>query len=56
MKSTRRHFIKIATIGGIGLSFPLEKNTKIKHESAAINKPIVLSTWNFGVQANAAAW
>ena len=56
MKASRRHFIKIATIGGIGLTFSHEKNTKSKLVSSTINKPIVLSTWNFGVQANAAAW
>ena len=53
---TRRDFIKTAAVAGVGLAF-----TGVKAESnlrfpTKINKPIVVSTWRFGIEANAAAW
>jgi N4-(beta-N-acetylglucosaminyl)-L-asparaginase len=48
MKS-RREFLKVAAIGGLA---PLSALA----EQRAATKPIVLSTWNFGIQANAEAW
>lgn len=49
--TTRREFIKRSAIGsGVLLSAPL------KVPAAAPNKPIVISTWNFGLDANEAAW
>jgi N4-(beta-N-acetylglucosaminyl)-L-asparaginase len=49
--TTRRDFIKLSALGGgILASSPLLGNG---HEP---NKPIVISTWNFGLAANAAAW
>lgn len=53
---TRRDFIKTAAVAGVGLAF-----TGVKAESSLrfpnkINKPIVVSTWRFGIEANAAAW
>lgn len=47
---TRRQFLKTASFGGL---LPV---TSIFERTRAANKPIVLSTWNFGVAANEAAW
>ena len=53
---TRRDFIKTAAIAGAGLAFTRVKaDTNITIPSK-INKPIVLSTWRFGMEANVAAW
>jgi N4-(beta-N-acetylglucosaminyl)-L-asparaginase len=49
--TSRRSFIKMSALGsGILGSNPLLGNT------AQTEKPIVISTWNFGLDANAAAW
>src|SRR5688572_6945148 len=47
---TRRDFLKLTSLGGL---MPIS-NLWAKPTSSA--KPIVLSTWNFGIQANEAAW
>jgi N4-(beta-N-acetylglucosaminyl)-L-asparaginase len=49
--STRRDFIRTVTAGGIALSTPA-----LPSSGEGVNKPIVLSTWNFGLEANAEAW
>jgi N4-(beta-N-acetylglucosaminyl)-L-asparaginase len=48
--SSRRKFLKLAAFGGLA---PLSSLAVSTHD---VNKPIVLSTWNFGLQANAEAW
>ena len=49
--TSRRDFIRISALGtGILGVNPLHGRTTQPH------KPIVISTWNFGLQANAAAW
>ena len=53
---TRRDFIKTAAIAGAGLVFTGVKAETKNTIPTKINKPIVLSTWNFGIEANAAAW
>ena len=56
--ANRRNFIKTAAVGSIALAlnkFQSSEETTLE-EIGIINKPIVLSTWNFGVQANGAAW
>jgi N4-(beta-N-acetylglucosaminyl)-L-asparaginase len=56
--SNRRNFIKTAAVGSVALalqSFTSKESHTTKPQSK-INKPIVLSTWNFCVQANGAAW
>ncbi len=65
MKS-RREFIKIGTVGGVALlsanscaadQTPEEANVPVDFEpSQPITKPIVVSTWNHGLDANKAAW
>ncbi len=47
---TRRDFLKLTTLGGL---LPV---SDLFAKSQVANKPIVLSTWNFGLQANEAAW
>ena len=56
--SNRRNFIKTAAAGSVALalqSFTSKEEYLAKPKGKA-NKPIVISTWNFGVQANGAAW
>ncbi|MCO6161304.1 isoaspartyl peptidase/L-asparaginase family protein [Flavobacterium sp. NRK F7] len=54
----RRDFLKTTAAASVGLALysfkTKEENSNQK--SSAINKPIVLSTWNFGIQANEEAW
>ncbi len=47
---TRRDFLKLSTFGGL---LPV---SNLFAEQKAVTKPIVLSTWNFGLRANEAAW
>lgn len=54
--ANRRDFLKTAALGSVAIALnPFDANA-----SAPINpikgKPIVLSTWNFGIKANQAAW
>lgn len=46
--SSRRQFIQKLTVAGVGLSTTGNINFS--------NKPLVISTWNFGLAANEAAW
>ncbi|MEI6508152.1 MAG: N(4)-(beta-N-acetylglucosaminyl)-L-asparaginase [Bacteroidota bacterium] len=56
MKKNRRDFIKLSALGAI--SIPLKSFSKSPFEMSLSrpNKPIVLSTWNFGLKANEGAW
>jgi N4-(beta-N-acetylglucosaminyl)-L-asparaginase len=49
--TTRRKFLKLSALSAAAL--PL---TGAIAKSTTVNKPIVLSTWDFGMQANVAAW
>lgn len=56
--SNRRNFLKTAAAGSVALalqSFGSKDDNSVK-PNGKINKPIVISTWNFGVKANGAAW
>ena len=59
MINNRRNFIKTTAIASVALAL---NSFKGKSEKEALflskkgKKPIVLSTWNFGIQANEAAW
>lgn len=57
MKTHRRNFLKtgLAIAGAIALK-PFTGLSKSKLSAKAVNKPIVLSTWRFGLQANNVAW
>ena len=57
--SNRRNFIK--NLGALSLLLGASKisvnaQTPKKPASKKVNKPIVLSTWRFGIEANAEAW
>lgn len=57
--NNRRNFIKTAAIASAAValnSFKGNPEEEIDFSSKQGKKPIVLSTWNFGIQANAAAW
>lgn len=59
--ANRRNFIKTAAIGSVAIALNSFKSKEEKEEEILVidkkvNKPIVLSTWNFGIQANEAAW
>lgn len=59
MENTRRKFLKSAAIGTVGLSLTswTSNSAEQREVSSRVGtKPIVLSTWNFGLQANEAAW
>ncbi len=51
--TSRRKFIQLATAGATGLSVSplLASQTNVD-----VNKPIVISTWAFGMQSNEEAW
>jgi N4-(beta-N-acetylglucosaminyl)-L-asparaginase len=51
--TTRRKFLSVAALGASALSITRVFASSPKNE---VRKPIVLSTWNFGLQANEAAW
>lgn len=50
MKTTRRKFIQLSTAAA---ALPIASAFTT---TSATTKPIVISTWNFGLQANEAAW
>lgn len=58
--TNRRDFIKTAAAGSIALALPSfgtkEGESNLDTSEQKVNKPIVISTWNFGVKANGAAW
>ena len=57
--NSRRKFIKRSAVASLALALnPLDliANEPVQEKPTAVNKPIVLSTWNFGLQANAEAW
>ena len=58
--TNRRNFLKKTALATAGLALTSFKNTAQAHQTKvginAAQNPIVLSTWNFGLQANAAAW
>ena len=49
--TSRREFIKISALGGGMLS-----TVPVLGNAPAVRKPVVISTWNFGLNANVAAW
>ncbi|TLU99338.1 isoaspartyl peptidase/L-asparaginase family protein [Dyadobacter luticola] len=51
MKSNRRSFLRFSA-----LALPLTRINQVFAKSKAVNKPLVVSTWNSGQISNAAAW
>lgn len=57
MKSNRRQFIKLSALAGSLIAFNRsEAKTIIEAATEKKLKPIVISTWKFGINANAEAW
>jgi N4-(beta-N-acetylglucosaminyl)-L-asparaginase len=58
--TNRRNFLKKTALATAGLALTSFKNTteivENKVELNTVQKPIVLSTWRFGIEANTAAW
>ncbi|TGD57386.1 N(4)-(beta-N-acetylglucosaminyl)-L-asparaginase [Flavobacterium humi] len=56
--TNRRDFLKTAAMASVAAALPsfTGKPEEENNLEGKGNKPIVLSTWNFGVQANGAAW
>jgi isoaspartyl peptidase/L-asparaginase-like protein (Ntn-hydrolase superfamily) len=58
--SNRRNFIKTTAMASVAVALSSFKTESEKVKLPAVaqigRKPIVLSTWNFGIQANEAAW
>jgi N4-(beta-N-acetylglucosaminyl)-L-asparaginase len=58
--ANRRNFLKTTALATAGVALHSFQNQPNEIEtdfnSTKVNKPIVLSTWNFGLQANEAAW
>lgn len=56
--SNRRKFLKTAAAGSVALALQSFSGKAAASAKPTLksNKPIVLSTWNFGLQANGAAW
>lgn len=53
----RRNFLKISAWAGLGTVLGSCLSAKCTHTlPAAVRKPVVLSTWRFGLQANEEAW
>ncbi|MCO4291488.1 N(4)-(beta-N-acetylglucosaminyl)-L-asparaginase [Solitalea sp. MAHUQ-68] len=51
----RRKFVKAAGLAAVSSSYVFDALASSKN-NLAIKKPVVISTWNFGKEANAAAW
>ncbi len=57
MKTSRRAFLKLSALTASVFTMSKSKATNMVLENSKKNiKPIVMSTWRFGIQANAAAW
>jgi N4-(beta-N-acetylglucosaminyl)-L-asparaginase len=55
--ATRRNFLRLSALSASLLAIDRSKAQKILREAGSGTvKPVVLSTWRFGVEANAAAW
>jgi N4-(beta-N-acetylglucosaminyl)-L-asparaginase len=52
----RRNFLKLAALGGGVFSLDKRSIASAMGGGGAHGGPVVVSTWNFGIQANAAAW
>lgn len=60
MKNNRRSFLKKSALAIAGLSMSSfqhnEGKMMVTNKNKKTKKPVVLSTWRFGIQANEAAW
>lgn len=56
MKNGRRDFLKLSALSAALFSVNKSKAVNLLTSGGPTVKPVVLSTWNFGIQANAEAW
>lgn len=59
MQTSRRKFIKSSAIASLVFAVPsvrISQEISEKKKKSQINGPLVLSTWDFGLRANEAAW
>lgn len=56
--ANRRNFLKTTAVATVAFALNSFKSNEDDFivENKKVNKPIVISTWNFGIQANGAAW
>jgi len=55
--TTRRKFLRLSLLGSAGILTSRKSLATAPAKDSTVNKePIVISTWNFGKEANAAAW
>ncbi len=55
--NTRRKFLQSSLLGSAAVLAACNQNTENKQQDATVtDKPIVISTWDFGQAANAEAW
>ena len=57
--TNRRNFIRNSALASTALFFNKSEakiNENKRNEKSVVVKPIVISTWNFGIKANEAAW
>ena len=52
----RRNFVALSLTAFLGSVFSRTRANETLNELPVLNKPIVISTWDFGVAANQAAW
>ncbi|MBE7179291.1 MAG: N(4)-(beta-N-acetylglucosaminyl)-L-asparaginase [Mucilaginibacter polytrichastri] len=52
----RRHFLRISALGAAATTITQNAFSRILPVKSAPAKPIVVSTWDFGIVANQAAW
>ncbi len=53
---TRRKFIRNTSLGAAAVTLNPFSNDFKMNRIATVTKPVVVSTWSFGIQANEAAW
>src|SRR6266446_6387177 len=55
--NSRRQFLKLSGAGAVAILPITSALAKVAaSKNGKVNKPVVLSTWNFGIQANEEAW
>jgi len=52
---SRKSFLKLTALGGL-VPFKKWASSSSSSFSGKVNKPVVISTWNHGIEANKAAW
>ncbi len=56
MPNSRRKFIQLSALSASMFAFNKSKALQFLNTGTTVNKPLVISTWDFGLTANQAAW